>query len=791
MLSASPTPNPHTAPSTPPTSPPTSPTRGLRPVLGRATDAMDLAWITGTPAERTEITIAAELVRRSVGRGLPLLDSPTAHRADGPIRLGRVVHGNRLLGWAGVHADELTHHLLCVGRTGSGKSNILVRLLLQLGEHQVPWIAIDHKRSLRSMLALESPGSGPIAVVAQGRDVHAELKFNPLVPPPGVPRDTHLRQFVDLVAQSWSTGDGVRTLLVRAVEACWKEQPFPTLREVLEMVRRQSLSGRESAWRVSALKVLDQLTTGPLGRIFCGRRDLRSLQPLVTNRTIIEMDGLNTLDSAFFINVLLRHITAMLQRGGARERLRLALALDEAHHVLRDGRENEAARVLREGREVGLGCLMATQTFSGLSPVALANCGTLIATCCRHRGDVLAASQALLLRDDQSEILSQLPVGDAVMRLPARWGRAIHVRSPLVALAKGTVRDLHVTQAFLLGPYGTLELDRARSKSGSAADLHRDVQAATQAQTIMAAIELSLVDARTNVDLDSDPGSDPSNQFIKSQASIPPQVIEDPPEAAPFGDLADPAPNTDPNATWRVVPPIPAPESRSGQSSLYSGIAEYEQSPSNDNSSLLISSDVLARHPEAGALLRHVAAYPYIGVSQRYEELRFSRRQGDALKKALVEAGLLRPLRISVPEGCVLLLELRDEARMWLVDQGVSIAPIHGSLLHGFWQHRAAALLRTADWQIELECKRGEHVFDVVATRDGRTAIVQVETGKSHWLLGLAGLGAASANHSAMLWLDPASVPRATLAMPKNVTLLQPRDLARWVQQITEPMTHL
>lgn len=771
-----PVPSTRPALSTPPTSP-TPPTHGLRPLLGPAADAMDVAWITGSPTERAELAIAAELLRRGVGGSLPLLDSPPGNRADGRIRIGRVVHGQQSLGWAGVHPDELTHHLLCVGRTGSGKSNILVRLLLQLGERNVPWIAVDHKRSLRSLLALESAGGEPIAVVAQGRDLHAELKFNPLMPPPGVPCDTHLRQFVDLIAQSWSTGDGVRTLLVRAVESCWATHSSPTLRDVMDVVRNQRLSGRESMWRVSAIKVLDQLTTGPLGRIFCGRRDLHALQPLLTSRTIMELDGLNSLDSAFFINVLLRYITAMLQRGGAREQLRLALALDEAHHVLRDGRENEAARVLREGREVGLGCLMATQTFSGLSPVALANCGTLIATCCRHRSDVLAASHALLLRDDQHELLSQLSVGEAVVRLPARWSRAIHVRSPLVPLAKGKIRDVHVTQAFLLGPYGKMELERDETHAEQQTKYGHDAVMSSSASAIMTAIDHALEDS--NVCAHQPPGS-------KLEEGLGETI-----DVGLSGDLANPVPNTDQDTDWGVIPPVPAPESRSGEPSLESGIASSNTTHEISTPFDRADSGLLKRLPEAGTLLRHIASYPYIGVSHRYEELRFSRRQGDAVKKALIESGLVRPLRISVPEGCVVLLELLDEARAWLAEKDATIAPIHGSLLHGFWQDRAAALLREAYWQVEVECKRGEHVFDVVAQRDGRTAIVQVETGKSHWLLGLAGLGAASANHAplhthtAMLWLDPASVPRAAMAMPKSVALLQPRDLGRWVQEIS------
>jgi hypothetical protein len=665
------------------------PSRGLRPVLGARAEALDLAFLTGTEAERAHIAVTAELLRRQLGRA-PLLDPPDQDQADGPIRLGRIVHGSRLLGWLGVRPHELTHHLLCIGRTGSGKSNLLVRLLLQL---DVPWVAIDHKRSLRSLLALES--AGPVAVVSQGRMSDAAMCFNPLVPPAGMSRESHLRQLVDLIAEAWLTGDGVRSLLVR----CFEEVGGGTFRDALHMLHGLHLSSRERLWRVSAVRVLEHLTGGPLGHVFCSRSDLAALTPLSSGRTVLEVDGLGVADTAFLANILVRYLLSGLRAGNQRETLRLVLALDEAHHLLADtARDGEIARVLREGREAGLGCLLASQTFAGLSQTALANCGTLTVMSCRSRSDVHAAAQGLLLQDQQRELLSLLPVGEAVVRLSARWMRAVHVHVPALALPKGKVSDEDVRLTFLTGPYSREALDQAAGSGG-----FRDSGG-------------------------SGGGGGPAG--VSREVS----------------------------GVSRADGPV-VPRLATGETRL----------------------ELCDAEPDAGKLLMTVGRQPLAPVTEQYAVAGLSRRKGNAIKVALEHAGYVRTLRVGIPQGQVVLLEITDQARMWLARHRSAIAPVHGSLPHAYWQQRVAQQLKASGWEVACEVEHDGHKFDVVATKDRRELFLEVETGKSMWLANLAALAAVQAAYRAVLWLDPASEERACSALPSNVQLVRPRQVAAWV----------
>ncbi|MCC6968806.1 MAG: ATP-binding protein [Phycisphaerales bacterium] len=753
---------------------------------------LDLAFLTGDERERRDLALTAELLRRGLSSsGLPLLRPPRAGAADAEVRLGRVVHGPHTLGWLGVTPSELTHHLLCVGRTGCGKSNLLVRVLLQLSAQGTPWIAIDHKRSLRSLLNMEL--AQPVRVVAQGRRLHAELAFNPLCPPRGVPFDTHARQVVDLIAGSWTTGDGVRALLLRTILACKRGPSVPTFVQVRNALADHRLGGREAQWRVSALRVLDQLTTGPPGRMFCTRADAAVIDHLLTARTIIEMDGLSLADSAFFVSLLLRALVCELQNQPLREQLRLAIAIDEAHHILsrhEGGREHEAARVLREGRESGLGCLLATQTFGGLDPVAMANCGTLVVMNCRHASDLHAGTQGLLLQDEERPILSLLPVGQAVVRLASRWPHPVHIQVPVVPLAKGSVSDLDVTRAFLLGPFAVRQGGNQRLAESSGESMLADrAQPAPErpgfstspTTTSHTRPAFPIAPSGTVYDVAAEDVAAASDSRALDFGRFG--------EAGSFGNAAGSggsggsAPNSARPAATPTVPAVPGPDAAGEEFRVDCGT---HLDPLMDQGSLSSSSlaSLSRANTELAALLRHIAEHPLVGVAARYDALGLSRRKGDALKDALVQHGALRPVSVPIPRGRVLLLELTEDGRDAAHALGATIAAVHGSLPHAYWQQQAADLLHAQGWSVGTEVIRNDHAFDVLATRGDHDLALEVETGKSNWLSNLAALEAVNATHRAVLWLDPARELRARSLAPSNVLVLRPSQLDPWIKSV-------
>ncbi|MGH7131576.1 MAG: ATP-binding protein, partial [Phycisphaerales bacterium] len=674
----------------------------------------------------------------------------------GPIRIGRVQHGRAELGPVGLHPHELCSHVCVIGRTGVGKSTLAVGVLMRLLELGIPWVAFDTKRSLRQLLALETPT--PIYAVAVGRAVGSTLHWNPLAPPPGIPADTHRRQIVELVCRTWGAGDAVAALLDRTIEQLTDgHTSVPTFVDVRRALVEAPLKQRESTWRQTALRVLDQLTTGPLGRAFNTRRDAVATDVLLERRTIVELDGLTGADGAFVISSLLQQLTARLQQDSTRassassrepglDGLRLCMFIDEAHRLLArhdGGRETPVELLLREGRSLGLGLVLATQTYGGISPVALANCATWIALQCRYRSDVNTGAQGLMLRDDQKEILTTLPVGEAVVRLGSRYPHPVHVKLTPFDLPAKPVADLDLARAFLVGPF------------------RRD------ALNIRAAVETAQPSPRGHRGDSAGPAH---------SAAVRPNAPEPgPQQAVPRLDSSHGAP-----APSHGIPQLN--ESACVQTvQIASQDPDEHDTPSHREAPPGSGLDV---DPDATLLLKSVAHRPLATVTQHYAAAQLPRRRGDAAKRALVQERYLKAIDVPVPEGRVVLLEPTGAGSAWLRRHRIERPAPRASLLHAYWQDRVGRELTGRGWQVELEHHRDGHAFDVFASRDRSTLLCEVETGKSNVPANLAALTAANVDHRVVLWLDPLTIDRARVLVPDGVTLLQPRSLPSWLATI-------
>jgi hypothetical protein len=250
-------------------------------------------------------------------------------------------------------------------------------------------------------------------------------------------------------------------------------------------------------------------------------------------------------------------------------------------------------------------------------------------------------------------------------------------------------------------------------------------------------------------------------------------------EHAATGDSADPASSAPEREHPRVSPVVPVVPARqhTGGSSSPGGTSRIGSDAGYDDR----NGDPLTSHPELRVLLEHVAKHPFEPLTSRYRDTGLSRRKGDALKRVLVQLGLVTPTTIPTATGRVLLLGLTDTARAWLLRHHKPITPLHGSLPHAYWQDQATRLLGAAGWAAQQEYRIGEATFDVAADRSDTRVLLNVETGKSAWLKNLDMMDRARAGHKAVVWTDPGSIERARLAVPEGIAILRPVDLSPWI----------
>jgi hypothetical protein len=184
------------------------------------------------------------------------------------------------------------------------------------------------------------------------------------------------------------------------------------------------------------------------------------LQSLLTRPVILELDSLTQSDKVFVAEAILLYIHHLRLAQPTREQFRHCIVLEEAHHLLSDQRQSLVGGqsvmeiTFREIRELGEACLVLDQAPSQISMSALGNTYCTVCFNLKHRTDVSAMSQAMLLQDDEKAILGNLPIGQAVVRLQGRAVRPFMISVPEFIIRKGTITDVdvieHMTELGLL-----------------------------------------------------------------------------------------------------------------------------------------------------------------------------------------------------------------------------------------------------------------------------------------------------------------------------------------------------
>jgi hypothetical protein len=104
----------------------------------------------------------------------------------------------------------------------------------------------------------------------------------------------------------------------------------------------------------------------------------------------------------------------------------------------------------------------------------MGNTYTTIALNVKHRADVNALGSAMLLGDEEKELLGRLPIGQAVVKMQGRWLQPFLISIPHRKIPKGAVDDAllvqHMVARKVLKPYEDFEENTSRcgaSNSGA------------------------------------------------------------------------------------------------------------------------------------------------------------------------------------------------------------------------------------------------------------------------------------------------------------------------------------
>jgi hypothetical protein len=436
---------------------------------------------TGVPFGVTAgvLTALAGLPRREVP-GLRVLDAgyfdltsetagrlgPASGLAGAPVTLGVILDAqDRPAGEFEVPLSTLNRHALVTGATGAGKSQTVRHLLEQLTRAGLPWLVIEPAKSEYAGLSgrLAALGDGHSVTVVNPADPGSiPVSVNPLAPEPGYPVQPHI--------------DMVRALFLAAFDA---EEPFPqiiaqALQRVYEECGWDVVTGGRMAGAVAepavptlaqlqraALAVIEEvgygrelqadvrgfvevrlrsLRTGSAGRFFEGGHPVDIAGLLRRNVVLAIEDVANDEDKAFLMGTLVIRVVEHLRlraRAGQPDGLRHVVVIEEAHRLLRAGREGRASGhavelfsgLLAEIRAYGEGLVVAEQIPAKLVPDAVKNTALKVMHRLPAADDRALVGAAMNLDDGQSRQVVSLEPGVAAVFADG-MDRPVRVRVP-------------------------------------------------------------------------------------------------------------------------------------------------------------------------------------------------------------------------------------------------------------------------------------------------------------------------------------------------------------------------
>jgi hypothetical protein len=123
---------------------------------------------------------------------------------------------------------------------------------------------------------------------------------------------------------------------------------------------------------------------------------------------------------------------------------------------------------------------------------------------------------------------------------------------------------------------------------------------------------------------------------------------------------------------------------------------------------------------------------------ERYKRLHWSRRKGNTVKEKCLKNELIKAIPILTRTGKVVLLQLTSPGKRFMRNKGYQIHQSYRdeSLIHEYWKYKAAKHYESLGYKVEIE-KKVNGCTDLVIEKNGKKFAVEIETGKSNWLVNM------------------------------------------------------
>ncbi len=358
----------------------------------------------------------------------PTFNIPSLQEIDNELSLGHAIYQGKEVSKVGLSAQMLREHMTVLGATGTGKTTLVKKLMVELSmKTDVPWWIFDVKgneysefQKIENVLVIR-PGLDPTFSIPlvdsshSSESIQAQSTF------------TLLRELIREEASS-ELSPAMEQLLSKAVKRLahsqGKKMGSDCLVELIKEVSDNSKVG--SMTRDALLNRLEILTREPLGAILSGGKNKTDIMDLIKRRVVFDLRyvaRIGGMDAARLLyNLVAKRIFEAAMRRGISPNLNHVVVLEEASNLVPESYTRSSAADISTGesmvmlqRATGQGVVVVS-TRPNISTNILANTATKVAFRLPYDSEV--GGRYLSINQQQERYLRVLKRGRALISLP-------------------------------------------------------------------------------------------------------------------------------------------------------------------------------------------------------------------------------------------------------------------------------------------------------------------------------------------------------------------------------------
>lgn len=366
--------------------------------------------------------------------------------AHGSIHLG-VVDGSNQDFY--IPVDALRQHVFITGFTQSGKSTTMQRIIGEISDRGIPFIVIESAKKQYCQLLADRRLSSRMQVYSGGYDARL-LQINPFQPEAGTILDNHIQSlvalFVSLFDEPAPLPQIINLLVYKAYSSKgWnhkdrvkriERREFPTIATMLQLIDEVIEEIRYSSKYPETAENMRGVIRGRLLSIVQGSmNDVLntihniSIEEMFSSSSVVELDDFSESNRSFVSGLLALKTYEFSRNSDYGNTIRRLLVIEEAHNIVPNidlGRvssnsalcSNHFTSMLAEVAAYGTGLVIIDQRPTAVSPAVIANTGTKIIHNLQAGEDKSAMAISLGLTETETNIISDLKIGQAIVKIP-------------------------------------------------------------------------------------------------------------------------------------------------------------------------------------------------------------------------------------------------------------------------------------------------------------------------------------------------------------------------------------